>query len=115
KGGRAYVALTALLRQQPEHLAALQEHIEKRGPLTNTLLDALRDAGTPAAQNVLADVLKSGKLERTARLSAVEGLSQVAAPTAETVSTLRELESDKELGNQATYGLGSNAFRLQVQ
>ncbi|HEX4338869.1 MAG TPA: HEAT repeat domain-containing protein [Polyangiaceae bacterium] len=115
KAGRAYVALTALLRREPQNLATAKEHVERGGPLSTTLLDAMRDAGTPETQHVLAELATGGKLDRTARISAVEDLGHVGAPTEETVKTLRNLEADTELGTQATYGLGSNVFRLQSQ
>jgi hypothetical protein len=113
--GRAYVALAALLRRGPEHLAAVREHIEKHGPLASTLITALRDADTAESQALLAELIEGEALSREMRMDATRSLSRVEHPTADTVRALAALQADAELRVQATYGLGSNLYRLQRQ
>jgi HEAT repeat protein len=114
RAGRAYVALTALLRQDPSALAQVRDLLLKKGPLTDTLLAALRDASTPESQKLLAQMASaSSPLDGYDRMEAARALSLVTTPTSDTVQTLKDLRSDPELGTQATYGLGSALHRLQ--
>lgn len=116
RAGRAFMALVSLLRQDPSQLAVVRAHIEKRGPLTHTLMAALRDASTPESQELLAELAKPGSLlDPEERMAATRSLSHVAEPTGETVQALTSLQSDPDVGVQATYGLGSALHRLQGQ
>ncbi|MET0591661.1 MAG: HEAT repeat domain-containing protein, partial [Polyangiaceae bacterium] len=110
--GRAYISLTARLRTQPSEIAAVRAHIEKNGPISDVLVDALKDAGTPQAQRALSEILASKGASEN-RLGLVRALSGVGAPTRDTVAALRSVENDPSVGTQAKYGLGSNAYRLQ--
>lgn len=116
RAGRAFVALTALLRQDPSALGVVRANLEKKGPLTNSLLAALRDASTPEAQKLLTEMSAPGSpLDSEQRLEAARSLSRVSSPTAETVEALKSLRSDPDVGAQATYGLGSALHRLAEQ
>lgn len=116
RAGRAFVALTALLRQDPSTLGAVRANLEKKGPLTTSLLAALRDASTPEAQELLAEMSASGSpLDPEQRLEAARALSLVPSPTAETVEALKSMRSDPDVGAQATYGLGSALHSLAEQ
>jgi hypothetical protein len=116
RAGRAFVSFTALLRQDPGALGAAAANLRQAGPLTTTLLAALRDAGSPEAQALLAEMSRSGSpLTPEQRFEATRALSLVATPTAETVETLRALRADPEVAAQATYGLGSALHRLDAQ
>ena len=107
--------------QQANDAAELFQHARrtdarKGGPLTITLLAALRDAGTPEAQALLVEMSRPGSpLPPEQRFEATRALSLVATPTADTVAALRELRGDPEVAAQATYGLGSALHRLDVQ
>ena len=111
--GRALIALAALLRQQPKQLGPIREHLKERGPLTSKLLEALRGAGTPEAQALLREALGYSRLDHPSRVELARALSRVDEPTPETVKTLRQLQNDPLLRPQATFGLGSNAYRLR--
>lgn len=113
RAGRAYIALTALLRSSPKLLDEVRNHILSEGHLAATLISALRDSGTPQAQSLLAHLVRRTDLELEVRMDAARALSHVGRPTDETVATLRALRTDDPLGVQARYGLGSNAYRLR--
>lgn len=116
RASRAFVALAALVRQDPGALVAVRARLEKKGPLTEALLAALRDAGTPEAQELLAEMSGAGSaLDAEQRLEATRSLSRVARPTPETVAALKALRSDPDVGGQATFGLGSALHRLDQQ
>ncbi len=116
RAGRAFVALVALLREDPQALAAVRANLQKAGPLTTTLLAALRDAGSPDAQRMLVAMASVGSpLGAAQRLEASRALSLVAAPDADTVQALRGLRADSAVAAQASYGLGSALHRLDGQ
>jgi hypothetical protein len=74
RADRAYVALTALLRLDVNNLALVADHLDRKGPLTDVLLAALRDAGTPAAQEILAKQAARTDLAPGSRMEAARGL-----------------------------------------
>jgi Lipoprotein amino terminal region len=115
RAGRAYVALTALLRLHPENIGKLVDAIGSDLPFAAAAVAALRDAGTPETQAALQELLKDPRLVREIRFEAARALSRVDRPTESTVQTLESLRTDDELGTQARYGLGSTAFRLRNQ
>lgn len=111
---RAYVALVAALRLEPEkHLPALREHIERSGPLTEALVSSLQDSGTVPAQKLLAELLQNQTFAPATRNALARGLALVSAPSEISVKALGALKNDPVVGRQATYGLGSNAFKLK--
>jgi hypothetical protein len=114
RAGRAYVALTALLRTDPKALTAVRANLRKGGPLDVSLLAALRDASTPQTQGLLVEMSRDGSpLDDEERLEAARCLSRVPTPTADTVAALKDLRSDPVVGTQASYGLGSTLHSLQ--
>jgi len=116
RAGRAFVALTALLRQDPSALVAVRANLASRGPLTDSLLAALRDASTPDTQKLLGELAgRDSPLDAEHRMEAARALSLVPSPTADTVAALASLRADPDVGAQATYGLGSALHRLAAQ
>lgn len=112
RAARAYAALTAFLRLHPEHLVTVRAQILAESPLANTLVAALRDAGSAEAQSVLRDLLvESAVADKRPRIA--RALSLVAEPTEATIAALREMQDDPLLGVQASYGLGSALHRLR--
>jgi hypothetical protein len=117
KAGKAFVALTALLRRDPSALVAVRANLKKGGTLTVALLAALRDASTPDSQKLLSEMSSASRspLNDEDRLEAVRSLSRVSIPTADTVEALKALRGDPIVGTQATYGLGTALHHLQDQ
>lgn len=110
---REYVALTALLRLEPEqHLGQIKEHIATNGPLQTVLIAALQDSGTEAAHGALAELMRAD-LNRDAKMELTRALSLTATPSPTSVAALRALKSDPTYGPQAVYGLGSSAHKLK--
>jgi hypothetical protein len=117
RASRAFVAFAALLRQNPENLAFVRAELGKKGPMTTTLLAALRDASTPESLKVLADMTgtSTSPLDPEDRMEAARDLSRAPTPDADSVRALKALRSDPEVATQATYGLGSALHNLQGQ
>ena len=114
KAARAFVAMAAMLRRDPTMLDKVKAHLAAKGSDTSVMLAALRDASTPGAQRVLADMSRaSSPLDSANRLEAARSLSRVEKPTAETVQALKQMRSDPVVGTQATYGLGSVLHKLK--
>jgi HEAT repeat protein len=113
QAARAYLALTEHLRQDPTRVATAERAVLEGGPLTQTWIEALRDADTPESHTALASLAQSPTLQPRERMLAVRALSRVHTPSKETVSALQALDTDPRLGRQAVYGLGSNIYRLR--
>jgi len=114
RAGVAFAALTGMLRRDPAALAAVRANLLKGGPLTESLLGALRDASTPETQKLLAELAAAkSPLDADQRLEAARCLSRVPTPNAETVQALKALRADPNVGVQATYGLGTALHHLQ--
>lgn len=111
--GREYIAMTALLRRDPQALALARQHLVEGGPLTLTLIAALRDAGSASAQALMVDMLAQPSLTPQQRLEIARALGRVDRPTAESIEALKAMRNESGFGQQARYGLGSAVFRLK--
>ncbi|HEX4338811.1 MAG TPA: HEAT repeat domain-containing protein [Polyangiaceae bacterium] len=113
RAAQAFVALTSFLREDPKTLDMVKKHLDKKGPDTETMLAALRDASTPDSQKLLAEMsVKTSPLDPFNRMEAVRSLSRVPTPSLETVQTLKDLRSDPDVWIQANYGLGSSLHKI---
>lgn len=113
RANRAYSAMCALLRLEPERIDDVRRRVLAGGSLRRTMIAALRDAGTPEAQAALRDLVQAAALGGEDRLAVARALSLVDAPVKETVDALRALRGDPLLGAQATYGLGASVAHLR--
>jgi hypothetical protein len=111
--GKDFVALAALLALNPQELSRARGEIEKGSPIAITLIAALRDARTPEAQATLRELLGQPGLDPTLRGLVARDLSHVQDPAPETVALFERLQTDPDVGVQATYGLGSNIHKLE--
>lgn len=109
---KAYRALASMVRLDAQHVADLEQRIRERDPQLSTWIAALRDAGTPEAQQALVRLVDEPALDDGQRMELARAMSLVALPTQETTATLRRLVNDPALAEQAVYGLGTHANRL---
>lgn len=105
--------LVALLRVDAR---AVQECLEKlQGNLDRgeraTLLGALSEAGTPAAQDALVNLAKDPAVQPDTRQEALINVSQTEAPSADTLRAISALANDDDRGirGQAALALGAAA------
>ncbi len=106
-------ALVALLRQQPEAVAAAERAVRARSPAATKLMDALAAAGTETAQDALVELVTKGALPPPVRVAGATSLIRVNELSASTVEALRALLDDPLLGEHAVFGLGTAARRLR--
>ncbi|MDX2019057.1 MAG: HEAT repeat domain-containing protein [Deltaproteobacteria bacterium] len=66
-----------------------------------------------ALEAALAALAADVNLSRGTRAQAARGLSHVSHPTEKTLDALVALRDDPQMGVQATYGVGSNVYRLR--
>lgn len=111
--GRDFVGLVALLRTDAKASALAIQHVKNNGPLTDILLDALRDAGTPAAQHTLIEVATDSSREGMQRYVAARNMSGLNSPTDETVKFLLETKKDQDIGQHVTYSSGAVANNVR--
>lgn len=109
---KTFSSLVALMRQKPETLEQARKAVLAGSPAATTLVDAMGSAGTPAAQEQLAELL-AGKLPRKVVGAAATSLIRVEQPTPRTLQLLERLTTDPVLADFGVFGLGiaSRNFR----
>lgn len=113
--GRAYVALTAMLRLDSSRIELAKEGVREGSPVAQSLLDALRDADTEASRRALIELSEDGSLDSATRIRAVTALSITRTASAQGVEALKRLRENRVLRTQATFGIGSALNRLSTQ
>jgi len=108
-----YVALEALIRQEPSTVPVLVGLVLRRDELAELLLDALGSSSSPKGHKALASLIRGGKLNPTQRKVAAIALSRTPRPSAESVKALRGLLSSPDLHAQALLGMGTSCRRLR--
>ncbi len=110
--GRSFVALRSMLQLDSKHIAEVEKHILADGPLTQHLLGVLGEAGTREAQVVLSRYLEDTSRDARNRTLAGIAMARLESPNELSVASLRRMQSDPMIADQATYALGSNVKRL---
>ncbi len=105
-----FSALGARMRRDPTAIDEAANLIAKGASDADNLIAALGNAGVPAAQRVLSELVAQSEAPVAARRSALLALSLTPDPSDETIDRLISLIDDPEFGRQAKYGLGSCAF-----
>jgi hypothetical protein len=113
QSARAFGALTAIFRQQPDTVRRAVVLARKNGPAAPALLDALSASRTAPAQAALLGLATDAKLPRGLRQAAAGSLIRTEQPDEATVAALIPLGDDPLLGAYATYGLGTFARKLR--
>jgi hypothetical protein len=113
KTAKAFVALSAILRQQPETIEKALGEIRKGANTSRSLLHALAASGAEPAQSALLSLLSDERVTGELRRDVASGLIRVALPTEKTVHTLVEMLDDADLHVHAAYGLGTMARKLR--
>jgi HEAT repeat protein len=109
----AFIALGACMRLDDQCVAEAMQQIRAESPHSRTLWDALAQAGTPAAQAALRELIDTPRFDLSERRTQMIGLSMVNSPTAETIAFLHERFADRDQGVQARYGVGSAVYHLK--
>jgi len=104
---RLFVALGAVLRTQPQSVDRAVSSVRAKSAASDTLIDALGNAGSPSAQAALVKFTRGKDYPDTLRNRAAISLSRTEHPEVESVNALLSLVDDEIVGTQALYGLGS--------
>lgn len=110
---RLYVGLAALMRQDDIARADAVARVKRGDHDSSLLVDALGSAGSPEAQGSLAELLADTRVDAKNKRGVSIALSLVQSPTKESQAALEALQTDSELGRQASYGLGAFAYQLR--
>ena len=110
KRQKAFLAMEALFRQNPESMRRAVQKIREGNPYSKMLIAALGYAGTPETQVALMELLSSGYEEEP--LAVMRALSIGDEPTEQNIEFHKQMMSDPKLGHQARFGLGADAFIL---
>ena len=94
----ARMLLPKLLAHDPKALAQVASLLDGEfGPQGKTLLTALGEAGTPAAQKILADVLIDGQRTSDMRMTAIMSFVQTDRPSVDSARALARVLADDDV------------------
>jgi hypothetical protein len=110
---RAFSALTALVRQNPERIRELLAKIRSGSPATRWLISGLASSGSAQAQEAMVSLLRDASLELALRKSVGLSLLQANQPTVASGKAVQALLDDPAWRQFAMYGMGTLARRLR--
>jgi hypothetical protein len=106
---RHFHALTAMFRTDPQSVLKAVQKIRGGSAASDTLMDALGSAGTPAAHAALGQLLGSTAVSPEVEGRIVMALARSPQPTREAGSALRAVLEKDPFHPGALYGLGTHA------
>jgi HEAT repeat protein len=109
---RAFVALSALFRQDPA-AAELALRAIRRGTEADYLVEALGNASSPEAQAALHQLIEDRSTSPELRSRAVATLGNSSPATEDTVTLLASLSKQPDVGPTAKLALGATVYNLQ--
>lgn len=104
---RLFVALGAVLRQQPTSVDLAVKSVRAGSAASDILIDGLGSAGSEVSQKALVEFMRGKANANTLRNRAAVALGRVDQPAPASVEALLSLVDDEIIGTQALYGLGS--------
>ena len=110
---RLFIALAAILREQPDKVPLTVKKIQAGSPAGDVLVQALSSASSPAAQSALVGLVSSKTLDPRLRDRVVLALSRTPKPDARSVDALKTMLKADPFSEQALLGLGSYSRRLR--
>jgi hypothetical protein len=110
---RLFIALAAILREQPLAVSKAVRRIKAHSPAADVLIAALGSASSTTAQNALAELSTSKALDPMKRNRVVLALSRTPRPDPKSIDLLESMLKADPFSEQALLGLGSYARRLR--
>jgi hypothetical protein len=112
RAAKLYSGLVAHLRFDDAKVAEATKRVRTQDAQASLLINALGDAGSPAAQHALRQLAEDASLASQQRRSAVLAVSLLDDPNQESVTLLTSMKGDETFGRQARFGLGNAAYNL---
>jgi len=111
--GYQYLRIAALMRLEPETIRTAQRMVLDGAEAAGTLIGAMGEAGTPAAQHALGELLATPTLGEEPRTHVAVALGLTAAPTRDTLRALDDAASGTgDLASTATLAQGNASLRM---
>ena len=111
--GYQYLRIAALMRLEPETIRTAQRMVLDGAEAAGTLIGAMGEAGTPAAQHALGELLSTPTLGEEPRTHVAVALGLTAAPTRDTLRALDDAASGTgDLASTATLAQGNASLRM---
>lgn len=112
---RAFSAMTAILRTQPQALPKAQAAVRTRPASQMALLDAMGAAGTAQTLTALAQLAEDRKLPENVRQAAAYALLRTPLPNPASVDRMMSWLKDGVLRPYALSGLGTFSRKLREE
>jgi hypothetical protein len=108
-----FIALSAILRQQPTTIPKVLQKIRAKSSASSLLVDALGSASSPAAQDALIGLLNAASTPPAQKNQITKVLGRVAIPTESSVAALKAQLAKDPWSRKALFGLGTFSRRLR--
>jgi hypothetical protein len=110
---KLFIALAAILRQQPGTVPLALQKIRSGAAISDVLLDALGSASSPATQDALIELITSKATPAKLKSRAGSVLVRTNHPTDRAIAALKALLVVEPWNAKALYGLGTFSRRLR--
>jgi HEAT repeat protein len=110
---RLFLALSAILREQPEAVSKAIQKIKTGSPAADVLIEALSAASNAKTEGVLVDLLNSKGTDPGLRDRIVMALTRTPRPEQRAIDTLKGLLKKDPFSESALLGLGTYSRRLR--
>ncbi len=112
--GRLVSALAAFLRQDDARVGVVTARVRAGSPTARRLLEAMGAAGSPRAQQALAELALDRKVAVATRELAAHSLVRSPRPTEASVRALESMLADDRLRQYGLLGLGTYCRELRA-
>jgi hypothetical protein len=110
---RAFIALSAIFREQPQTIAAAIKKVRDKSPASPLLIAALSAASTPAAQAALVDLSNSKMTDAAMRAQILTALSRTPRPDQRSIDAMKALLKADPFSEDGLLSLGTFSRRLR--
>jgi hypothetical protein len=110
---RLFIALAAILREQPPSIPAATRLIRAKSPASSVLIEALGSASSPAAQLALVQLAAEKGVDPLQRTQIYTALSRSARPDRVAVDAMKGLLKNDPFNEQGLLSLGTYSRRFR--
>jgi len=108
-----FIALAAILREQPQTIPLAIKRIQAKSPAATTLISALSSASTPATQSALVELANAKTTDPATRTQVLAALSRTPRPDAKSIDAMKALLKTDPFNEQGLLSLGTYSRRLR--
>ena len=110
---RAFIALSAIFREQPQTIPLAIRRIREKSPAASTLVSALSAASTAASQRALVELANAKTTDPAMRDQVLASLSRTQRPDTKAIAAMKALLVADPFSEEGLLALGTYSRRLR--